>query len=87
MPKRLSSQDKGGRISGGAPSKSVAPHRNAGWAVSPELKATIAGLPQVTSGEWSQSYLVEQALRCWLGMDGDYSAADLEMVARKQILD
>jgi hypothetical protein len=43
--------------------------------------------PQVTSGEWSKSYLAEQLWRCYLGLPSDYDWSDLDLIAKKQILE
>ena len=56
-----------------------------GEPLSPEVVDAIATLPQVSSGEWSRSYLVEQLLRNYLGLPADYEWSDLELIASKRI--
>lgn len=87
MPKRLPSQNKGGRLPDGSPAKTANPKRNAGHALSPQVINAIAELPQVKSGEWSKSYLAEQLWRNFLGLPADYDWTDLQLIAKGKIVD
>lgn len=78
---------KGGRLPDGSPAKSSNPRKNAGLSLSSELIEAIATLPQVSSGEWSKSYLVEQVLRVCLGLDSYYEASDLDLVSQGRIVE
>jgi hypothetical protein len=80
--KRRPSQHKGGKLSGGEASRTDDPKANAGWAVKRSVKNAIAEIPQVQSGEWSQSYLVEQVLLNYLSLPADYSWEDLRLIAK-----
>jgi len=82
MPKRQPSQNKGGR---GVISESVS--KNAGHALSQEVRDAIAALPQVESKEWSKSYLAEQVWRNYLGLQPDYDLADITMIAKGHIVE
>lgn len=87
MPKRQPPQPKGGRLSDGSPARATHPKRNAGIALSAELLDAIANLPQIQSGEWSKSYLVEQLGRLWLNLPADYDNADLSLIANGEIIE
>jgi len=77
MTKRQPSQHKGGRLPGGTPSKTISPKRNAGHALSSEVIAAIAALPQIESKRWSTSYLSEQLWRNFLNLPADYDLVSL----------
>jgi hypothetical protein len=55
-----------------------------GVSFTPELIAVIDALPQVTSKEWSRSYLINQVLLNWLRMKADYDQSDLELIAGRE---
>jgi hypothetical protein len=87
MPKRQDSQNKGGRIEGGSPARATSTAKNAGHALSQEVRETIAALPQVISGEWSKSYLAEQVWRNFLNLPSDYDESDLNLVSQGKVID
>lgn len=87
MAKRKPSQHKGGRSPNGEPAKVSNPKRNAGHALSPEVLDAIASLPQITSGEWSKSYLAEQLWRNFLKLPADYDWGDLDLVALRHVVE
>jgi hypothetical protein len=58
-----------------------------GVSFTPELIAAIDALPQVTSKEWSRSYLINQVLLNWLRMKADYDQSDLELIAGGRIVE
>ncbi len=58
-----------------------------GVSFTPELIAAIDALPQVTSKEWSRSYLINQVLLNWLRMKADYDGGDLELIANGRIVE
>ena len=80
-------QNKGGKLPDGSPAKAKHPKRNAGHALPTDLLDAIDQLPQLTSGEWSESYLAEQLWRNFLGLPADYSQADLELIAKGHIIE
>ena len=82
MPKRQPSQNRGGRS---AKAESVS--KNAGHALSQEVRDAIAALPQIKDKEWSKSYLAEQLWRNYLGLTVDYDLADLAMIAKAHIVE
>lgn len=87
MPKRLPSQNKGGKLPDGSPARTDNPKKNAGHALSQEVIDAIANLPQIKSKDWSKSYLAEQLWRNYLGLKADHDWSDLELVAAKQKID
>jgi hypothetical protein len=58
-----------------------------GVSFTPELIAAIDALPQVTSREWSRSYLINQVLLNWLRMKADYDQSDLELIAAGRVVE
>jgi hypothetical protein len=86
MPRRHGSQNKGGKLPTGEPARASTPKSNAGHALPEDVKQAIASLPQIESGEWSKSYLAEQLWKNYLGMPADYDWADLEIIAKGEIL-
>jgi hypothetical protein len=58
-----------------------------GVSFTPELIAAIDALPQVTSKEWSRSYLINQVLLNWLRMKADYNQGDLELIVEGRIVE
>jgi hypothetical protein len=87
MAKRQGSQNKGGSLIGGSPAKAENTAKNAGHSLSQEVRDAISSLPQVTSGEWSKSYLAEQLWRNYLGLPADFDWDDLGVVARGNIIE
>jgi len=84
MPKNL---PKGGRVKGGAPATSENRRSRISIGLTRELLDRLSTLPQITSEEWSKSYLIEQAVRLALGMPADYSRSDLELIGKNQIVE
>jgi len=72
--------NQGGRQLGGkgrrSPQKSIVK----GITFRPEILEAIDQLPQVLSGEWSRSYLLNQLAANWLGLPSDYEWSDLDIV-------
>jgi hypothetical protein len=87
MPRRQGTQNKGGRLEGGSPARAGNNAKNAGHALSEEVREAIASLPQITSCEWSKSYLAEQVWRNFLGLPSDYSWADLRLIAEGKVIE
>lgn len=82
MPKRTNPEQKGGRGK-----KSPDKPKNAGIALTQEVRDALSGLPQIKSGEWSKSYFVEQLIRIQLGLPAHYDRSDLELIAKGQIVE
>ena len=87
MPSRQGSQNRGGKKSGGKPACGQNLSKNAGHALTQEVREAIQGLPQISEKEWSKSYLAEQLWRNYLGLPADYDWADLEQIADGNILE
>ena len=85
--KRKKSQGKGGRLPNSKMNKTDNPSANAGIALTKEVREAIAQLPQVKSGQWSKSYLMEQVCRNLLGLKADYSLADLTIVFKGEVIE
>ena len=78
---------KGTTHRGGAGLRAEVKAITKGVSFTPELIAAIDALPQVTSHEWSRSYLINQVLLNWLKMQADYSIGDLELIAQGRIVE
>jgi len=83
----MTKQHKGGRSPDGSPAKSADKKINSNWAVRQSLKRAIAELPQVKSGEWSQSYFVEQVLLNCLELPAEYDIDDLDQILNGAIVE
>jgi hypothetical protein len=51
-----------------------------GVSFDPLVIAAIDQLPQIISGEWSRSYLLNQLAANWLSLPADYEWSDLDIV-------
>lgn len=78
---------KGSNPRGGAGLKVEIKAITKGVSFTPELIAAIDALPQVTSKEWSRSYLINQVLLNWLHLKADYDGSDLELIAQGRIVE
>jgi hypothetical protein len=74
------SLNQGGRQLGGKGRRSSQRSIVTGIAFRPEVLKTIDMLPQVLSGEWSRSYLLNQLVANWLNLPSDYEWSDLDIV-------
>lgn len=72
---------------GGAGKKTKAKAVVKGVSFTPELIDIINALPQITSKEWSRSYLICQVLLNWLRVPSDYDGSDLELIAQGRIVE
>lgn len=55
--------------------------------LSQEVAEALKRLPQVGTGTWTEAYLVEQLLRHYLSLQGDYDYGDLELVRCGAVLE
>lgn len=72
---------------GGRCKRSPKKKRVVGVSFDPKVIATIDSLPQVTSGEWSRSYLLNQLAANWLSIPTDYEWSDLDIVRKGGVVE
>lgn len=60
---------------------------NVGVSFDPSVMAAIDALPQVISGEWSRSYLINQLAANWLNLPSDYEWSDLDIVRKGGVVE
>jgi hypothetical protein len=87
MSRRTLSQ--GGRQIGGKGRRSPQSQKSIvkGITFRPEILDAIDALPQVLSGEWSRSYLLNQLAANWLNLPTDYEWSDLDIVRDGGVVD
>jgi hypothetical protein len=81
-PKSSALQPQGGRGK-----KSTNPKQRVSFSLSRSTIDAIGALPQISSGEWSESYLIDQLLQSALGLPSAYDASDLELILRGHVVE
>jgi hypothetical protein len=79
--------NQGGRQLGGKGRRSLQKSVVRTIVFRPEVLEAIDSLPQITSGEWSRSYLLNQLVANWLGLPADYEWSDLDIVQKKGVVE
>lgn len=79
--------NQGGRQIGGGGRRSSKKSIVKGVSFRPEILEAIDSLPQIVSGEWSRSYLLNQLSANWLGLRSDYEWSDLDLIKQGHTLE